>query len=143
MSGNSDAQFRSEVLRYDDAQIVATKRELALFLGVRLAYDADGYKAGHVLAKNSTSGLFSKYDPNGASGTDTAKCVLEKAVPVGAFDTTTHAVSNSVLTHALFGGVLFYGKLLDDDDADLDDNGVTDLGAKKIVDVSGVTLLKF
>lgn len=140
---NSDAQFRSEVLRYDDAQIVATKRELALFLGVRLAYNSAGYKAGTVLAKNSASGLFSKYDPNGASGTDTAKCVLEKAVAASEFDDTTHSVSNSVLTHAIFGGVLFYDKLTDDDAAALDDDGVTDLGGKKIVDVSGVTLLKF
>lgn len=140
---NSDAQFRSEVLRYDDAQIIATKRELALFLGVRLAYDSAGYKAGDVLSKNSTSGLFQKYDPDGASGTDAAKAVLEKAVAATEFDDTTHSVANSVLTHAIFGGVVFYAKLNDTDGSDLDSNGVTDLGGRRIVDVTGVELLKF
>ncbi len=136
---NSDANYQSEVLRYDDPNIIASARHLALMLGVRLAYDAAGYAAGTVLARNTTTGLYQAYDNGASSGLDAAICVLEKAVPVGDFAATTaHAVSNSVLTHAIFAGIVFYNKL-----TGIDANGVTDLGGKQMIGADGVTLLRF
>lgn len=136
---NLDADFNAEVIRRDDANIIAAHRQSALFLGVRLAYDADGYKPGQVLGKNSTSGLWMKYDDNGSSGEATAVAVLEKGVAVGQFPSTTvQSAANSVVQPAIFGGTVFYDKLQGVDAAAL-----VDLKGRRISDVTGADLLVF
>lgn len=136
---NSDANYVSEAIRYDDPNIVAMANNLTLRLGIRLPYSASDYVAGTVLARNTVTGMYQAYSNAGSSGLDAAICVLEKTVKTTDFATTTaQSVSNSVLTHAIFAGVVFYDKL-----TGIDANGITDLGAKKFIGADGVTLLSF
>jgi hypothetical protein len=136
---NLDASFTAEVTRRDDPNIIALDRQKALFLGVRLAYDASGYAAGVVLGKNTTSGLWMKYSDAGSSGENTAVAVLEKPVAAASFvDTTPQSSANSVVVPAIFGGTVFYSKL-----TGIDANGITDLRGRRISDVTGADLLVF
>lgn len=135
---NVDANFASEVLRRDDPNIIAANRQQALILGVRLAYQSEGYTAGEVLALNSDDGLYYPYDDGGSSGLNTAVCVLEQSVRATDFPGTTTAIADSALAAAIFGGVVYYDKL-----GGIDANGVTDLKGRRITDVSGVNLMIF
>ncbi len=137
---NVDANFQSEVLRRDDPNIIAASRNLALILGVRLAYDASGYGAGTVLAQNSVNDLWYPYvDSPGSSGIGTAVAVLEQPVKATDFPATTaNSAAASVLAPAIFKGVVYYDKLVG-----IDSNGVTDLRGRVITDVTGVDLLVF
>lgn len=134
-----DAGFTSEVTRRDDPNIIALNRQQARFLGVRLAYMSGGYLAGTVLGKNSVSGLWMAYNDSGSSGENSAVAILEKPVPEGAFvDTTAQSASNSVVVPAIFGGTVFYDKLVG-----IDANGVTDLKGRQFTDVTGASLMSF
>jgi hypothetical protein len=136
---NLDANFTAEAIRRDDANIIAMARHQAIFMGFRLAYDADGYKPGQVLAKNTTSGLYMKYNDAGSSGENTAVCILEKGVAAADFPgTTAQSVDSSVVQPAIVAGVVYYDKL-----QGIDANGVTDLKGRRISDVSGADLLFF
>jgi hypothetical protein len=137
---NVDANFVSEVLRHDDAAVIAANRQHAIFLGVRLAYQSAGYAAGTVLAKNTTDGLHYPYDDNGSSGLNTADCVLEQAVRATDFPGTGATIASSALAPAIWGGgvVMYYDRLVG-----IDANGVTDLGGRRVTDVSGVNLMIF
>jgi hypothetical protein len=98
---------------------------------VRVAYDAAGYTAGQVVARNSTSGLYQKYNDSGSSGTDTAVGVLFNDVldmPASGTDVAQVIVSGQVFEAACIG---------------LDANAKTDLKARTVVDGSGVSILMF
>ena len=129
-----DTGFSGEVFRKDHPIIISSNRQLASILGVRLAYDADGYDAGTVLARNSTSGAYAKYDDGASSGLDTAKAVLLHEMRATDFAST----GDIQAAQALFGGEVFKDKLVG-----LDANGETDLGSKTIVLPGSVTILKF
>lgn len=129
-----DIKFNSEVSRKDIPLIIAKNRHLADIGSVRLPYDEDGYPAGQVLGRNSVNGQYGKYDNGGASGLDTARCVLLEEVPAERFDSDT----GSFLTRALFGGFVFKDNLVD-----LDANAETDLGAKTQIEADGVSIMKF
>lgn len=125
-----DARTSGEIFRADHPIILALNRHLATILPVRLAYVSGGYVAGQVLARNTVTGYFQKYDSGGASGTDTARAVLfESADPVS---------GDTMLARGIFGGWVFESKLID-----LDNDAKTDLKATSIIDASGVTVLKF
>lgn len=135
--GKTDLNFSPEIFRKDHPMVIATNRSSAILLPVRLRYDSDGYLAGQVLARNTTDGRFQKYDTGGSSGIDTAACVLFESVGAQDFDGT--GATGSTTAVGIFGGcTLFEGKLID-----LDSDAKTDLGAKTIIDASGVSLLKF
>lgn len=132
--GKLDSSFSGQIFRKDVAQIIAQNRQLATLMPVRLAYNAAGYPAGQVLARNSTSGFYEKYNDAGASGLDVAKAVLNEEHQVSDFASsgdTTSAVG-------IFGGQLFKDKLVG-----LDAAGETDLKSTTIVDSTGVNILKF
>lgn len=134
-----NADFQSEVTRYDEPNVIAMDRQKALKLGIRLTYDSGGYKAGTVLARNTVTGLYAKYSDAASSGLNDAVAVLERGVAATEFaNTTTHSVANSVLTYGIFGGVVFYDKL-----TGIDANGVTDLRGKVMIGADGVNLLRF
>lgn len=117
--------------------VIATNRGSAVLLPVRLRYKAGGYVAGQVLARNTTDGLFEGYTSGGASGTDVAACVLFQSVQETSFDADN--ASGSTTAVGIFGGCTVYKDKL----IDLDPDAETDLGAKTIIDASGVELLKF
>lgn len=129
---NTDAGFKSEILRKDNPIIIAANRHLAKIAGIRLAYNADGYPAGQVLARNSVTGLYAKYD-DAASAVATAKGVLLDELKAEDMTSASGAVSR-----LLYGGEVFKDKL-----TGLDANGETDLSAKTIVDGSGTSILSF
>jgi hypothetical protein len=135
--GSIDAGFKPEVFRKDFPQIIATNRWTAKLLGVRLAYDSDGYIAGQVLARNNVSGLFQKYDDGGASGLDEAMCVLYESHPVNDF--SPQEVGGTTVGVGIFGGCTLYEDKL----IDLDEDAKTSLAGKTIIDASGVELFSF
>lgn len=135
--GRIGADFNGSIFAKDFPIIIATNRASAILNPVRLRYNADGYAAGTVLARNTTDGLFQAYDDGASSGLNTASCVLFE--PHGAEDFDSTASTGSCMAVGIFGGcTLFEAKLVG-----LDANAKTDLGAKSIIDATGVTTLKF
>lgn len=135
--GKIGADFNANVFSKDYPIVIATNRSSAILNPVRLRYQADGYAAGTVLARNTTDGLFQAYDDAGSSGTNTAACVLFEPHDVGDFDGT--GATGSTMAVGIFGGcTLFEAKLVG-----LDAAAKTDLGARSIIDATGVTTLKF
>lgn len=126
--------FLSEVFRNDNPIIIAQNRQLATIQAVALAYNASGYVAGRVVARNTVSTNYENYSNSGSSGLDTAAGVLFESVDVSEFPSTT----GTVLARVIFGGEVFKSKL-----TGLDTAAETDLGARTIIDVTGVSVLKF
>lgn len=131
---NIDATFSGSIFRVDHPMIIAQNRQLARIAPVRLAYNSNGYVAGRVLARNSTSGLYQNYDNVGSSGLDTAVGVLFES-----HDVTEFASSGDTLAaRMIISGDVFKDKLLG-----LDSAAETDLKARTVVDATGVNVLIF
>lgn len=132
--GSIDSNFKKEVFRKDYPAIIAQDRQLAVMLGARLAYNATGYLAGTVVARNTVSGLYDKYDGGAASGLDVAAGVLFQDVAGEDFESATGSTTAVVVA----AGVVYKDKLIG-----LDAGAETDLGARTIVGADGVELLKY
>lgn len=131
-----DVKFSGEIFRKDFPMVIATNRQNAVLLPVRLQYVVGGYVAGQVLARDPADGLYKKYDDAGAPGVATAAAVLFESIAESDFDGVL--ASSSTTAVGIFGGcTLYLDKLVGYDAA----AGV-DLGAKEIIDASGVSLLK-
>lgn len=134
---SQDMKFSGEIFRKDHPMILACNRHLATILPVRLQYDSGGYKAGVVLARQTSgaaSGTYTKYSDSAGSGIGTAAAILFQDVDVSDFADA----SDTVLARGIFGGEVFEDKV-----TGLDANGKTDLGSRSIVDASGAQILKF
>jgi hypothetical protein len=130
MSG-LDFVTSGQVFRKDNRMIIAMNRHHATIIGARLEYDALGYTAGQTIARNSVSGLHTKYATGGSSGTDTAVGILFQDVldmPAGATD---------------LGQVIVKGEVFEDLCIDLDAGAKVDLGARSVINGSGTTILMF
>jgi Bacteriophage lambda head decoration protein D len=131
---NLDGFFSPQIFRKDYPQIIATNVHLATFLGVRLAYNANGYLVGQCLALNSSTGLFQNYVSSGPNGTGTAVGFLAYAVDVSEFQSTT----GTVVQAAVFTGEL-NNSVLTGNDATAD----TQLQARRFQGSLGVSIYKF
>lgn len=131
---NIDPRFNGQIFRKSHPMIIAQNRQLASLLPVTLAYNASGYQAGQVLARNTTSGQYQPYVASGPSGTGTAAAILFEGVDVTEFVAT----SGTVFAAGIFGGEVFKDKLIS-----LDAGAISNLGAKTIIDATGVNVLKF
>ncbi len=131
------ANFNGSVFSRNFPIVIATNRASAVLLPIRLAYDSDGYPVGQVLARNTTSGYYSKYDSGGSSGTDTAAAILFEQHP--AEDFSPESATGSTMAVGIFGGCTVYKDRLTDWDSD----AKTDLKAVEIIDATGVTTIKF
>ena len=129
-----DARFIGETFRFDRKVVFASNRQLASLLSARLAYDAAGYEAGRVVARNTTSGLFVKYVSGGASGTGTAIGILEHAVQAEDFASSGDTQSAKMIVG---GEVLEANCLL------LDSNAKTNLTGRSITLPDGTVVFKF
>lgn len=132
-----DVKFNGEVFHKDHPIVIATNRQSALLLPVRLKWKSGGYKAGEVLARNTVNGLYEAYVDGTGSGVGTAACVLFQAVASEDFDAET--VAGTTTAPGIFGGCTVYLDKLTGWDA----AAATDLSARTIVDASGVSLVKF
>jgi len=124
-------RFDTEVFRNDRRIIIAANRHLASIMPVVLEYDANGYKAGQVIARNTTSGLWTKYVAAGSSGTDTAVGIL--------FNDRLDMPASGVAD----GQLIIKGEVFEDKCLDLDADAKTDLGARSVVSATGDTILVF
>ncbi len=135
--GAIGGNFSSSIFRKDWPIIIATNRASAVLLPVNLRYLSGGYVAGQVLARNTTDGLYDKYNSAGSSGTDTAACVLFESHPAEDFTGTT--TSDLTAAVGIFGGcTVFYDKMIS-----VDADAIVDLGGKKIIDATGATVVKY
>lgn len=128
-----DAFTSQEVFRKNNPIILANNRHQAAVTPIRLAYNAAGYLAGTVLARNSVSGFYQAYDDLGASGIDSAVGVLFHDVAVEDFNSLT-----STAAQMISKGNVYESKL-----TGLDANAKTDLKSRSIVDGMGNTILMF
>ena len=126
--------FLGEVFRNDNPIIIAQNRQLATIQPVVLAYNASGYVAGRVVARNTVSTNYENYNNAGSSGLDTAAGVLFENVDVSDSTSTT----GTVFARVIFGGEVFKSKLVG-----LDAAAEVDFGARTINDATGVQVLKF
>lgn len=130
-------QFKAPIFSYNQPLVIASNRNTAFIYGIRLRYQADGYAAGTILARNTTDDMYQAYDSGGSSGTDVAAAILTDAYAEGDF--TSDASSGFTLANGIFGGCSVYKAQLTGYDADV----LTDLSARIIVVEGGVELLKF
>lgn len=126
-----DANVNNEIFRNDAVNVIAMRRELASILPVRLKYESAGYKAGQVLAKNTSTGLFEKF--SGASGTYAAQAVLFENVR-----DSDQPATGGALARGIVAGYLFKDAL-----TDYDSTVKSQLGAHEISDATGVDIVKF
>jgi len=131
MSSGLDFVTSGQVFRKDHRMVLAMNRHQAAIIGVRLAYEALGYTAGQLLARNSVSGLHTKYATSGSSGTDTAVGVLFNDVQDMAASTTD------------MGQMIVKGQLFESMVIGLDAPAKVDLGSRSVIDGSGTTILMF
>lgn len=132
-----DVKYNSEVFRKDHPMVIATNRQSAVLLPVRVKWKSDGYKAGTVLARNTTNGVYESYVDGTGSGVGTAACVLFQPLAAEDFDAQSSAGSTTAV--GVFGGCTVYVDAL----VGLDAAAKVDLGAREIVDATGVATLKF
>lgn len=135
--GRLDVNFNGSIFRKNFPMVIATNRASAVLLPVRVRYQANGYIAGTVLARNTTDGWYQAYNDGGSSGINTARCVLFESLEAQDFDGT--ASTSSTTAVGIFGGCTVYKDKLVGYDAAA---GV-DLSVKEIIDATGVTTLKF
>lgn len=125
--------FQGDIFHYDQPIVIASRRGSACMEGVQLRYNADGYLAGQVLARNTVDGLYDKYVDGTASGVGTAACILFQPVKVEDFPGTT----GTVLAAGIVAGCdLFKSKLTGYDAAAL-----VDLKGREFTGFDGVTLV--
>jgi len=129
--GNSMPYISTEVFRKDHRVILARNRKYASLVPIVLEYDATGYYAGQVIARNTTSELWTKYVAAGSSGTDTAVGILFNDV----LDMPASAVGG--------GDLIVRGEVYQDNCLDLDSDAITDLGGRSVVSGTGSTILIF
>ena len=130
-----NALTSGEIFRKNNPMVLAMNRHQATIIGALFSYDAAGYAAGTVVARNSVSGLYCAYnDSIAASGVDTAVGVLFNDI-----DVTDFATANSVvLQNVIVGGKVFYAKL-----TGIDANAITDLKARNVTDATGDVIMMF
>lgn len=126
-----DASTSGEIFRRDFKPIIAQNRHLASIIGARVQYDSLGYSAGQVMARNSTSGLYTKYSNGGASGTGTAVGVLFADVK----DMATNQPD--------IGQIIVSGQLLEANIVGLDSTVRTNLGSRSVINGNGTTIFIF
>lgn len=130
MSG-IDVVVNNSIFRKDFPSILAMNRQHAVLIPARLLFDAVGYVAGQVVARNTTSGIYQKYVASGPSGTGTAVGVL--------IDDLLDAPSGAnVLQQVIVKGEVFQAAL-----TSLDSQAITDLKARSITTGGGVQILMF
>ena len=120
-----------EVFRKDNRLILAINRHQAAIVPVQLKYEAGGYYAGQVLARNTTSGVHCKYASGGSSGTDTAVGVLFN-------DVLDMTASVDDVGQMIAKGNVFYANCID-----VDADAVTDLKGRVVVDGNRTSILMF
>lgn len=131
---NLDAKINNQITRNDFAIILACNRQLATLVPVRLVNNGTSdYKAGLVVGRITTSGLYKNYDDSASDGSQTAVGVLFEDVLA-----SDVPASGLPVARAIVGGEVYLGKLTGFDAA-----AGTDLGARTIIDASGISILKF
>ena len=139
--GSQDALFNSSIFRKDNPIVLACRRDLASFMGVRLTPTTDDYMAGQCLVRVTSTGLFSRWSA-ASGGTYDSPCILfdQVTAPAQAINGAgvQTGVSGSTLARGIMGG-LVYTTLL----TDYDSNFKTQLKSTDRTDSGGVQITKF
>jgi hypothetical protein len=138
-----DANFNPQIFRKDNPIILAMRRDLASFIGVRLVYNAAGYLPGQVIARTTSTGLFSKYSAVSGGTIDTVcvlfdQCSADDQAAVESPAGTTTGISGSSLVRAIAAGYVYTGSLID-----YSSGAKTALGSADLVDSGGNAITKF
>lgn len=132
-----DVSFNGSAFRFNQPLVIAMNRSSAVLIGIRVRYQADGYLAGTILARNTTDTFYQAYNDAGSSGINTAACILFEALAAEDFDGT--ASTSTTAAVGIFGGCAVYKDNLTGYDA----NALTDLGGRVIVGANGDSLILF
>lgn len=137
---NLDAKVNNQIKRNDFAIILACNRHLATLLPVRLVRTGTDYSAGLVLGRVTATGFYKNYDDSASDGSQVAAGVLFEDVLLEDRSDSSPSLgaSGTAVARCIFGGEVFQDKL-----TGLDAAAKVDLGARTIIDASGVNILKF
>lgn len=127
-----DADVVTEVVRFDQPIILATRRDLAEIRPARLKVDLTGYRAGQVLARRVSTGEFEKWSAVSGASYDTV-CILFESLT--ALD---QPATGTALARVIAGGRVYTSRCIE-----LDATARTQLGARDQTDARGVAILKF
>lgn len=137
---NLDAKVNNQIKRNDFAIIIAVNRQLATILPVRLEQTASDRLAGLVLGRVTATGFYTEYNDSNSDGSEVAAAILFEDVLVEDISSASPSgsASGTAIARGVFGGEVFQDKL-----TGLDAAAKVDLGARTIIDASGVSILKF
>lgn len=137
---SQDAKFNGQIFRKDNPLILAMRRDLASFVGVRVVYDSSGYMPGQVIVRKPSDGLFYKYSAASGGSFDSAMVLFDQATnddQIAAGDGLS-GVSGATLLRGLAAAYVYTANLID-----YSAGAKTALGAKDMVDSGGVAITKF
>lgn len=137
---SQDAKFNGSIFRKDNPLILAARRDQAVFMGVRVVYNAAGYLPGQIIVRKSSDGLFYKFSAASGGSYDSAMVLFDQATNDDqlAAGEGLGGVSGATLLRGLAKALVYTNNLLD-----YDANSKAALGAKDIVDAGGVAITKF
>lgn len=129
-----DAEVNNQIFRTDWSAIIALRRDLAQISPVRLKYDANGYPAGQVLARRTSTGVFEKWSSVSGASYDTP-CILFQNIIAADEDST---LTGGALARGIMAGFVYKNAL-----TEYDAGAKTALVAKEQTDATGITVVKF
>lgn len=135
--GSIDPRFNGSIFHKNYPQIIASDRALAKIIGARMAWKSTSVAAGTLVGRVTSTGFYVPYDDAVTGGADTAVGVLLDDVDFEAASGASGIGSNAARV-CVGGASLYYDKL-----TGLDANGLTDMKARKVTDITGTNLLVF
>lgn len=136
-----DAKFKGSIFRNDRPIILACRRDQAVTMGVRVAYDASGYPVGQALARKVSDGLFYKWSAVSGTSYD-SPCVLFDVCTDSAQLANNGGVLTGVSGSTLLRGII-KGLVYTDNLVEADAGFKTQLKSTDVVDSGGVKITKF
>lgn len=129
-----DFRTSGEIFRKDNRLVLARNRHLASIIGGRLQWQSgNDLVAGQMIALNTSTNVYTSYNPSGASGTGVAVGVLFHDVPAPLATGTSDLVQ-----------VILKGEVYKDALVGYDSGAATDLGAREVYDqATGKTIVLF
>lgn len=138
---NLDAKFQGQIFRKDNPIILACRRDQAVILGVRVAYDSSGFLPGQCIVRKPSDGLFYKWSAASGGSFDSPMVLFDQCTDSDQLannNGVTTGVSGSTLLRGLAKALVYTGNLVDGDAG-----FKTALKSVDVVDSGGVAITRF
>lgn len=125
-----DAYFDGEAQRKDHPIVLACNRDLATILPTRVLNRAEGYKAGQVIARDTSDQFYKAFSAISGGSFDSVGVLFES---IGA-----QSATGGTLARTVFGGEVYKSVLVD-----FSSDASDEMLAREITDSLGTTIVKF